>query len=411
MIFRALTPSNYSDTVTVHESPPEQRPTLPQELIDLILDVTDVKSLTACARVARAFRSTSQKHIFAEIRIVPPSRYWVKSKSLTFKAFSRVLAESPHLALSVRSLTLVEGTGVGSARWMRKDAFPEILSSLTSLTSLSIQSDVWLDWDSFPPALIQALQTTVALPSLTSVGLHHLRFRRSEELLSFLHSCSNVNSLVFSPVLVKSSSGGEVRLLNTRLGLASLTLDPSLVPVLHSVRSAFDMQSLRLLDTTITAPDLETETQNLLDESVNLEHLHIRLLHHHTDASNINIQRLSQLRTLELTLFFEFSTSPDNFDPVTWAANILSTTRPSVPIEHIVLNINIDERDLLYLSRLEALERALVSPQMASLHRLSVVVNSFEVDFNIYGCEEDIRSAFATLWQEGMLDMEFRGVS
>ncbi|KAJ7916168.1 hypothetical protein B0H13DRAFT_374895 [Mycena leptocephala] len=102
-------------------------PRLPQELIDLILDLnaSDKRSLKACSRVARSFRHTSQKHIFSDIRLMPASRYWIKSRYLTLQGFSQILSNSPHLALNVRSLTVIEGTGVGSVPWMRTDAFPE----------------------------------------------------------------------------------------------------------------------------------------------------------------------------------------------------------------------------------------------------------------------------------------------
>ncbi|KAJ6461112.1 hypothetical protein C8R45DRAFT_1029204 [Mycena sanguinolenta] len=260
------------------------RPTLPQELIDLILDRTDEKSLISCARVARSFRYTSQKHLFASVILEPASRYrhgWLRSKALTLKGFSQILSNSPHLAPHVHSLTLIEGTGLGSPKWMRKDAFPPLLSMLVNLTAISIGSHSSIDWDSFSPTLITALQAAVALPSLTSVHLHHLRFDRSAQLASFLQCCKNVDSLVLSRLAFKDS-GDSTGFLDTGAALLSLTMDPSLTPVIHSVTNAFDVRSLGYLRTTVSRPALETETQRLLDATENLVHCHIQLHHHHS---------------------------------------------------------------------------------------------------------------------------------
>ncbi|KAF8218232.1 hypothetical protein K438DRAFT_1953057 [Mycena galopus ATCC 62051] len=387
-----------------------ERPTLPQELIDLILDRTDKKTLVACARVARSFRYTSQKHIFANVVLAPASRYWSRRKSLTSKGFSRILSKSPHLALEVHALTLIEGSGIGSARWMRKDAFPPILSMLVNLAEISIGSDVSIDWDSFPTPLIKALQLTVALPTLTSVRLNHLRFTGSAELVSFLQCCKNVDSLIFSRLTFKNG-GGDVSALDTRLGLSSLTMDPSLTPVLHSVTSTFDVQSLGYLHTTVSRPELEAETQHLLDATKNLEHCHINLYHHQTDSSVINLQNLSRLRTLEFTLSFEFSTAPDDFNPVRWTGNILTTSRDPSPIQHVILNVNVEEQDLSCLFLLGELERFFVAPKMSSLRLLTVNLDSFELDFSIYSCECDIRDVFPILCGRGMLEIQLFGVS
>ncbi|KAJ6551699.1 hypothetical protein B0H19DRAFT_1073349 [Mycena capillaripes] len=384
-------------------------PTLPQELIDLILELTERKSLKACARVASSFRHTSQKRIFSHIKLMPASRYWIV-KSLTLDKFSQILSSSPHLALDVRSLTVVEANGVGSVPWMRTDNFPGILSMLVNLTNIAIESDFWLDWNSFPAAVMKALQVTVALPSLTSVRLHYLRFDRSTELVSLLQCCRNVNSIVFSRVTVETMDNNVTSVLDARLGLSSLTLDPSPLPLLHSVTSVVDVRNLRYLHAALSSPEIETEIQNLLDATEHLGHYHVHLSHHHTDTTIINLQHLSHLRTLEFTLFFEFATSPDDYDPVHWAANILATSANPSPIQHVILNVNIDEKDLPYLFRLEDLEPFLVAPEMASLRKLTVKIDSFDLDLQIYSCQRDIYEAFPSLGDRDMLEIELLGV-
>jgi hypothetical protein len=313
LVFPTISHPSFTRQMVLMAVDSREPPRLPQELIDLILDLnaSDKRSLKACSRVARflvskrcwsssnsciaryrSFRHTSQKHIFSDIRLMPASRYWIKSRYLTLQGFSQILSNSPHLALNVRSLTVIEGTGVGSVPWMRTDAFPAILSMLANLNNLSIESDLWLDWNSFPTTLITALHLTVALPSLTSIRLHHLRFDRSTELVSLLQSCRHIDSLVFSQVSVQitDSNDSDAAVSDTRLSLSSLTLDPSLLPLLHSVTSTVDAQSLRYLHTTVSTPEMEAEIQHLLDATENLGHYHVHLSHHHSMCSVFTIR-------------------------------------------------------------------------------------------------------------------------
>ncbi|KAJ6493995.1 hypothetical protein C8R47DRAFT_1117998, partial [Mycena vitilis] len=384
--------------------------TLPQELIDLILDFTDKKSLNACARAARSFRHTSQKHIFSDITLKPVSRLlWARSRYLTLKGFAQILLTSPHLALNVRSLTLVEGTGLGSTPWIRTDTVPPILSMLVNLAKISLKSPdmLWLDWDSFPAPLVTALHSIFSLPSLTSVRLHHIHFKQSTELISLLRCCTNIDRLDLGGVSV-TSMGNGLQALDFGPSLSSLTLGPSL-PVLYSVARAIDVRSVRHLRTTVSTPEVETEIQHLLSGTGNLQHYHVVLSHHHT-TSIINLQGLSHLRTLEITLSFLFEVSPDAYDPVGWAENILATVPKPCQIEYVILNVNIDEKDLPYLYRLENLEPFLIAPEMASLRKLTVNLDSLELDFNIYGCQGDICDAFPVLCDRDMLEMDFLGV-
>jgi hypothetical protein len=83
------------------------RATCPQELIDLILgktDSADEETLKLCALVARSFRSTSQKLIFSDLTILPSGRDSIPA----LQRLADVLSESPHLALHVRTLHLVQ---------------------------------------------------------------------------------------------------------------------------------------------------------------------------------------------------------------------------------------------------------------------------------------------------------------
>ncbi|KAJ7492213.1 hypothetical protein FB451DRAFT_521180 [Mycena latifolia] len=391
------------------------RPTLPQELIDLILDIvyTDRATLKACARAARSFRHTSQKHIFSHIELVPDAVVsWRRRKEsdITLQRFSRILSVSPHLALNVLSIVLVEGTGIGSPPWMRGDVFPPVLSMLVNLTKISITSDLLFQWDSFPPTSIKALQNSIALPSLAFLRLDNLRFNRSTELVSLLQCCRNLDSLFFFRVSVVAMDSYDVGGRDTQSGLSSLALDPFLLPLLDSVRSVLDLRSLGYLQTTLSVIEMAAEAQHILDTTEALSHYHVRLSHHHTDTPMLDLQSLLHLRTLEISISFEFAASPDEYDPVDWAGNLLATAPDPSPIEHVILNVCVEEGDLPYLFHLENLEPFLIAPQMAALRKLTVNLDSFDLDFNIYGGERDILQAFPILSERDMLEIELLGV-
>ncbi|KAJ7471190.1 hypothetical protein B0H11DRAFT_2040767 [Mycena galericulata] len=390
--------------------PLDGAPTLPQELIDAILDLTDKESLQSCSRVARSFRDTSQKHIFSHIEFKPAFRYWPPSDSRV-QDLSQIFSCSPHLALNVRSISLIKRNGINPS-WIRGSTFPTILPMLVNLTGISIESDfVGLDWHTLSNTLTKALHATVCMPSLTSIRLHYVRFERSTELISLLQCCRHLDSLVFCTVPVGRIDSHHLGTPILQLGLSVLEMDPFQRPLVHSVTSTFDLRGLQHLRTTLTSPEMEAEIQPILDSTEALTHYHAHLSHHRTDAANINLQGLSHLRTLEITIPCNFATSPDDYDPIGWTRNILATLVDPSPVERVVLNVIVEEPDLPYLHLLADLETLLVAPKMAALRTLTVNLDSFDLDFNIYGGERDLCEAFPILLEKKMLDIELRGVA
>ncbi|KAJ7148705.1 hypothetical protein C8R43DRAFT_1236755 [Mycena crocata] len=377
-----------------------QPPTLPQELIDSILDlIRDKRTLKSCSRVARSFRQTSQKHIFADIKLSPaPPRYWRKN-ALTLQEFSQILTSSPHLALAVRTIVLVEGSGFGEPPWMQRGNFPAILAMLVNLTAIAMECRTRIEWSRLPSTLVGALENAVALPTLSFVRLSNVRFDRGTELLSLLHCCRHVDSLILSKISVEEHGNT----MDARPGLSSLVLDPVSVPLLRSVTSALDLRNLQHLSTTIPSPEMEAEIQPILDTMQTLVHCHVKLSHHHS-TSIIDLHNLSHLRTLEISISFLFDTSPDDYNPVGWAGNILGTTQV---IQHVVLNVFIEERDLDYLHCLGDLEPLLLAP----LRNLTVNLDSVDLDFAISGGERQVCEAFPTLCDREMLKVELLGMT
>ncbi|KAJ7720276.1 hypothetical protein DFH07DRAFT_307830 [Mycena maculata] len=387
-------------------------PTLPQELIDFILDqVADARTYRTCSRVARSFRQTSQKHIFSHIELRPAYRYWGNSDS-SVRDLSRILLCSPHLALNVRSIILAHGNG--DAPWMSGDTFSKILHALVNLTKISIESDndsdSWLHWAHLPLPLMNAVQSTVSLPSLTSIRLHHVFFDRNTELVSLLQCCTNLDSLALFRLGVQTMDSDDTETRHIQFGPSSLEMQFCRLPLLHSVTSAVDLRRLRHFRITLLSPAMEAEIRDILDATEALVHCHISLSHSSTDADIISLRNLSLLRTLEITAFFDLAISPDGYDPVLWMRNVLATARGPSPIQQVILNLHVQESDLPYLSRLADLEALFIAPEMAVLRNVTVCLDSHDLDFSVQGGEWEVREAFPVLLDRELLEIKLLGV-
>ncbi|KAJ7434491.1 hypothetical protein B0H11DRAFT_1938588 [Mycena galericulata] len=386
-------------------------PTLPQELIDRILDLTDKETLKSCSLVAYSFLRMSQKHIFSHIEFESTSLHGTQSDAKVQDLF-QILSCSPHLALNVRSISLLKNRNGSKLSWMRSEILPVILLMLVNLTTLSIESDiVGLDWHTLSSALIKALHVTVSLSSLTSMRLISVRFEGSTDLISLLQCSKNLNSLVFSTVHVWRIDSKDSGTLNAQLpGLLVLKMNPFLRPLVHSVTSTFDLRNLRHLQTTLGSSGIDpAEIQPILDATGALMHYHAQFSH--TDlATVVDLRNLTCLRTLEITIHFKVL-YPDADDPVGCAKNILATLPNPSPIEQIILNVIVAKYRLPRLSRLADLETLLLAPKMAALRNITVNLDSFDFDFNTpdgrVAGERKVSEAFPILREREILDIGF----
>ncbi|KAJ7621057.1 hypothetical protein FB45DRAFT_928225 [Roridomyces roridus] len=383
-------------------------PELPQELIDLILerlDVADKKTLRNCSRVARSFRPTSQKHIFSHLTIRPSRGYYRNKSDSKMKQLRQIFACSPQLALNVRSIVLVGG---GNSSWFQGDGLPQILCMLVNLTRFSIDSGQSLSWDSLYSDLVEAVHAVVSLPTLTRLRFHCVAFGQSTQLVSLLRSCGNLAELDLSIVAIEAVDLSD---LQPKIpGLTSLDINPLRNQHVQCVTSALDLGSLQHLRISSDSPAADSEIQTIFDATETLRHFHVHLSHHHTDANMIDLRNLSHLQTLELTIMFEFASAPDEYDPILWARNILATLQSPSSVEHVVFNVVVDEIDLLHLPRLGTLEAPLMTPALAALKKLTINLESLEVDFDISGGDREVFGAFPTLSGKGMVEVGLLGV-
>ncbi|KAJ7044385.1 hypothetical protein C8F04DRAFT_1174816 [Mycena alexandri] len=144
--------------------------TFSQELIDRILGDTDKDTLKSCALVARSFRTTSQKLIFSDLTILPPGCDSIPA----LQRLANLLSASPHLALHVRTLRLVQPSFYAPCVWMQSDILPVILPLFTRLASLKISI---YNWDFFHSDCEQAIHTLITQSQLSSIELEEARFQ------------------------------------------------------------------------------------------------------------------------------------------------------------------------------------------------------------------------------------------
>ncbi|KAJ7120314.1 hypothetical protein C8R44DRAFT_877753 [Mycena epipterygia] len=150
-----------------------------QELIELILDSADKETLKSCALVARLFRPPSQKLIFSDLTILPSRRHSIPA----LQRLADVLSASPHLAVHVRMLHLVQPGFYEPCMWMQSDILPAILSAFTNLKSLKVRV---YDWDFFHLNCEQAIYALITRALLSSIELKGARLETNARLLSLL---------------------------------------------------------------------------------------------------------------------------------------------------------------------------------------------------------------------------------
>ncbi|KAJ7202346.1 hypothetical protein GGX14DRAFT_654269 [Mycena pura] len=369
--------------------------TLPQELIDLILELTDQTTLKVCSRVASAFRYTSQRRLFSDLLLMRS-----RDRPHPIAGFSKILIRSPHLALHVRSLRILEDSFNPRPSTMSAQ-LSSILSMFVNLNKISIDSQSRLDWNS---DVLAAFRDTIKSSTLTSVRIANSTFERSSQLISLLQSNRSLEFLALSRVGVQKIDMIEVDA-GSQLRLRSLEID--LYPVMRSVTSVIDPQCLRHLRiTAVLFEDLDSNTiQCLLDNASHLNHCHF---HCPEICFTLNISAYSfrshlRLQTLEFSVTDYWT--PEMYD---WAVGILSGVPNPSPVQHVILNVRV-HLDMPWRSNfigyLTHLQLVLTAPPVAPLRRVTVRLNSYDGSHIGVGIEQEIRDALPVLRDRGLLEV------
>ncbi|KAF7364756.1 hypothetical protein MVEN_00345500 [Mycena venus] len=327
------------------------RATCPQELIDLILgktDSADKETLKSCALVARSFRPTSQELIFSDLTILPSGCDSISA----LQRLADVLSASPHLALHVRTLHLVQPGFYEPCVWMKSDILPAIFSMFTKLGSLDIRV---YNWDSFHSNCEQAIYALITRSSLSSIELKEARLKTNARLLSLLQCLpSSLKSASFLNVFADDhlpyrddpkSAFTELH----QLRLASLHLDSFAPTLFHWAIRTVDLNCLRHLHTTVEE-DTMNDVQQLLDGAAYVETYHISFGSVFSHHENPNLEKMLGLRTLEISVTLDWEEIEEvggqgQHNPLNDAMRTLDTAPHT--ITHLVLNLNIWNPDEL----------------------------------------------------------------
>ncbi|KAF9050308.1 hypothetical protein BJ165DRAFT_997234 [Panaeolus papilionaceus] len=243
---------------------------LPQEIIESILDYNkdNIRTLRSCALVSRSFVARSQEHIFSKITLGPALGPYISIK------LRDIFAESPHLALLVNTLSIME-VSTGSRNWiLSSTALSAILPQMLRTGSLTLRSrGVTLSWGSLSEGLQHALITVITrgkvehlvltgvqnfpvrmirTPTLTQLDLSasHLEiaslYTANPETTAHDLECCHLKSL---------SINGQRYNMNSLIDIVSLMMDP---------RSGIDISSLRHL--TIRPQYKQSELANFIPD-------------------------------------------------------------------------------------------------------------------------------------------------
>jgi hypothetical protein len=151
-----------------------QRPRLPPELVDIIIDLlhTDQKTLATCALVCKSWVPASRHHLFLEITLSP----------VYIEAYCILSSPVCTIAAAVQYL-VVETIDVF-------DDLHEITSRLSNTTHLTLCGSY--RWDAHSSSL---LTPSPFMKNLGRLDLSNIHFDTAEVLLSLLRHCPRLQSL------------------------------------------------------------------------------------------------------------------------------------------------------------------------------------------------------------------------
>ncbi|ESK88748.1 hypothetical protein Moror_1265 [Moniliophthora roreri MCA 2997] len=373
----SLSSERHSAAVSEDGTSSTSSSTLPQELVDQIIDHlhNDVQSLRSCSTVCRAWLPSSRLHLFSKIRLDIPERQFAEynvhaDRGTPHKACQRLyglLLKDPSIIPHIHDLVLVSGSPLGPLAvqdghyrhlWIVEGTLPLLLRMLTHLKRFEITSPQGnVPWHAIPSPLLDAFKAL-------GEGLKYIRvkawdFPRLEAFEKLLRHLPKLKGLaLWSNRLGQggADTGDEARL-ETKLDI--LDAEDSLIDeghhdvprleflILDYVECAYfgdwllsrprlvDLSGLRELR---IAHSYDKSVQRLLRAVGNsLERFHFK-------PGPVGLQRLDlsyniSLRCIWLTL-------EEDVGVLSWIAGLLSTLPNPSTLERIALELYTDPKRL-----------------------------------------------------------------
>ncbi|KAG7085348.1 hypothetical protein E1B28_002914 [Marasmius oreades] len=273
-------------------------PTIPEELIDKILDLLwdDQKALKQSCLASRSFVRTCQKLIFECIWLEDiPNGGDSNAHLLTMaQRLELLLRSTPHFALLIKGLHIVSNW----TKWLTRDkTLPFILPLLVNLRRFYIsngkKNSDYIIIPYLPKAVQEALFATWRSPKLTHIAMGCIAFALFEDVLSVIsqssHSVRNIAlCMVDGDVNNNRDSDINGRLVIPSRHMDSLTFTPcedehsaQFYTWLLNLKTNFSWSSLRKLHFYIGGEfTLEEDLslfRHILTASPSIEELHISM--------------------------------------------------------------------------------------------------------------------------------------
>ncbi|KAJ6572290.1 hypothetical protein B0H19DRAFT_681313 [Mycena capillaripes] len=196
--------------------------TLPQELVDIIIDNLhdDLPSLKSCSLAARTFVTSARIHIFRKIEILPPPKP-LSSRNLC-QRFHKLLTSSPHIAPLVEELSVVlvgsetsfayDDDGVYLEKrhvtWIMTCRTLPLILPLLNLKRISLTENAPVDWNNagdfsmnwakMGRQMKSALVNVFSSPRLEAVHLRGIVVESPRLLLSLFSQATSLKKLALS---------------------------------------------------------------------------------------------------------------------------------------------------------------------------------------------------------------------
>ncbi|KAJ7049960.1 hypothetical protein C8F01DRAFT_722847 [Mycena amicta] len=299
---------------------------LPQELLDEIIGaLADENDLKTCSVVAQAFRTPSQRRLFAEITL------HCQGSLHALEQLGEAFVHSPELALHTRSLRLETNVYDPQTRIYMYRPLPvpatifiDVIRKLGNVTQLTLRArgesgTVPSRWANCPAGVTDIFQAPLRFFPIKSLRLHDIYFASGKELMLFIggHTAASLKSLHLANVWVESQNhhidpGASLPRLSENISSLSLHASYNLTTTLIASGSWENLQSLTLrVDRGDSSPQLFAMLQKLLDDAASsisyfqlCVHSGTRSYHLPMNAVthyDLSMHNLALLRTLEMS--------------------------------------------------------------------------------------------------------------
>ncbi|KAJ7723524.1 hypothetical protein B0H16DRAFT_338677 [Mycena metata] len=214
-------------------------PELVEYILDFLHDVYNRGTLLSCSLVSRDWAQSSQRILFAYIHLRYSPFWHLKYPGVTgilSHRLNSILNETPHLTRYIRVLR-IENSGFGTSCWLNTEpSLPQLLSKLSSLRSLVLNT---IRWENLSEDRQQSFRALLASPTLSSV-----RLRRCSTFWQFFGLVSMAPNL-------------------KRLSVASSSLEPDLPDDHRVLPKPPTLDVLELYDTALPENFTSTVSQYL----------------------------------------------------------------------------------------------------------------------------------------------------